>query len=155
MRLSENFTLAEFTKSDTAIRLVLDNNPTDEHLENIQHLVDTICQPVRDHYGKAVRVTSGYRSGPLNRAIGGSKNSQHSKGEAVDFEISGIDNKELAKWIVENCEFDQLILEFYDPEVGGNSGWVHVSVKKGGGNRKSVLRAFKRSGRTVYEKIEL
>lgn len=151
MKLSENFSLKEFTRSHTATRLGLDNTPNDDELANLEHLVENICQPSRDHYGKPARVTSGYRSPELNRVIGGSQRSQHSHGEAVDYEIPGIDNKELAIWISENCEYDQIILEFYDEEEGGNSGWVHASLRRDGANRKMKLNAVKRNGKTVYE----
>ncbi len=147
MNLSENFTLAELTKSDTAIRKGIDNSPTDEHLENLKAVVQNVLQPVRDHFGP-VRVTSGYRSEALNDAIGGSSKSQHSKGQAVDFEVSGVSNYDVACWIRDNIEFDQLILEFYvsgDP----NSGWVHCSYKDGD-NREECLTATKENGKTVY-----
>ena len=99
MQLSKNFSLNEMTKSDTAIRKGIDNTPTETHKESMKLLVDKVLQPVRDHFAKSVRVTSGYRSEELCEAIGSSKTSQHAKGEAADFEITGIDNKELAEYI--------------------------------------------------------
>ena len=89
------------TKSDTAARKGIDNTPTESHKENMKLLVDKVLQPVRDHFAKSVRVTSGYRSENLCEAIGSSKTSQHAKGEAADYEITGIDNKELAEWIID------------------------------------------------------
>ena len=149
MNLSNNFTLNELTKSQTATRKGIDNEPGTAEIENLIHLAKTILQPVREHFGKPVMISSGYRSPALCEAIGSSAKSQHAKGEAADFEIHGVDNKELANWIKENCEFDQLILEFYidgDP----NSGWVHCSVSKTAPRRERLL-ALKVDGKTRYE----
>ena len=149
MKLSTNFTLAEFTKSQTAIRKGIDNTPKGEHLINAQSLAINVLQKVRDHFGVTV-INSGYRSKELNDEIGGSRTSQHMKGEAVDIEVPGVSNPELAEWILDNLDFDQLILEFYDPKVAG-SGWVHVSFKANRQNRKSVLTAIKTANKkTVY-----
>ena len=147
MQLSENFSLNEFTKSDTAVRKGINNTPNETHLENMKSLCENVLQKVRTHFGKSVRITSGYRSPELCEAIGSSKTSQHAKGQAADFEITGIDNKVLAEYIIDNLDFDQLILEFYtdgDP----NSGWVHCSYKDD--NRKQVLRASRVDGKTRY-----
>ena len=155
MKLSNNFSLAELTKSQTAVRKGINNKPSTEHINNLIHLAETILQPVREHFGKPVIISSGYRSPELCEAIGSSAKSQHAKGEAADFEIHSVDNKELATWIKENCEFDQLILEFYDG-VDPNSGWIHCSVKREPGTlRKQVLQAKKIEGRTSYEQIIL
>ena len=116
MRLSTNFTLAEFTKSQTATRKGLDNTPGEEHLANAKELFTNVVQPVRDHFGVTV-INSGYRGPALNEAVGGSSNSQHCKGQAVDIECPGTANYDVAKWIEENVEFDQLILEFYTPGI--------------------------------------
>ena len=153
MQLSKNFWLSEFTKSDTAIRQVIDNSPEPEHLVALAHLCCAVLQPVRDALGP-IKVTSGYRSLALNRAIGGSQGSQHSKGEAADIECFGpTSNIDLMKWIVQNCEFDQAIAEFVDPN-DPKSGWIHVSARVGN-NRKQQLRAFKRNGKTVYEPVDV
>ena len=128
MKLSKNFSLEELTRSATATKLGIDNTPDDEHLKNLQVVVDEIAQPLRDYFGKPVRINSGYRSPALNEAIGGSKKSQHSKGEALDLEIDGVSNMEVAGWITENCDYDQVILEFYNPAEGPNSGWVHACL---------------------------
>lgn len=153
MKLSKNFNLNEFTKSATATARGIDNTPQGVHLENLKYVVEKICQPARDYFGKPVKINSGYRSPALNTAVGGSKTSQHCNGEAVDMEIEGLPNKTLADWIAENCEFDQVILEFYNPAEGANSGWVHASVRRDGKNRKSKLIAFKDGKSTRYEAV--
>jgi hypothetical protein len=149
VRLSENFTLTEFTKSQTGLRLGIDNDPQGEHLENLRHLVNEIIQPVRSHYGRVMTINSGYRSPELNRAIGGAGTSQHCRGEAADIEIPGVPNYDLALYIQQHCEFDQLILEFYTPGIA-DSGWVHVSLRRDGKNRKQTLTAMRQKGKTVY-----
>jgi putative chitinase len=150
MQLSEHFKLNEFTKSETAIRKRIDNTPGPAHASNLQKVCEKILEPVRRHYGKPVRINSGYRGPALNAAVGGSSKSQHCNGEAVDFEIDGLANPELAKWVSENCDFDQIILEFYDPKEGPNSGWVHASYSEGA-NRKQKLTAVTEKGKTVYK----
>ena len=153
MKLSANFTLSELTKSQTAVRKNIKNEPSTAHVENLIHLAETVLQPVREHFDKAVVISSGYRSPELCEAIGSSSKSQHARGEAADFEIPGVDNKELATWISKNTEFDQLILEFYK-EGDPNSGWVHCSAVKEG-SRAQVLKATKVQGKTKYENILL
>ena len=150
MQLSKHFNLKEFTKSETAIRKRIDNTPNLEHTNNLKLVCENLLEPVREHFGKPVRINSGYRGPALNTAVGGSAKSQHCNGEAVDFEIDGLANPELAKWVAENCDFDQIILEFYDPKEGPNSGWVHASYSKGK-NRKQKLTAVTVSGKTVYK----
>lgn len=149
MKLSTNFSLSEMIKSQTAIRKDIDNTPTQEHINNLKYVAENLLQPIRDHFGKPVAVSSGYRSVELCEAIGSSSNSQHAKGEAADFEIPGMDNKELGLWIRKNIEYDQLILEFYkDGEP--NSGWIHCSMVKDREPRKSTLQAIKIGGKTQY-----
>ena len=150
MKLSKNFTMEEFTKSQTALRLNIDNTPKGEHLEAACALFDAVVQPVRDYFGPTV-INSGYRSPELNKAVGGSSTSQHCKGEAVDLEVPGKANYEVAQWIADNLDFDQLILEFYTPGIP-DSGWVHVSYKSDGSNRKSILTASRIDSKTVYTK---
>lgn len=152
MNLTPNFTLKELIESPTAKKLGIDNTPTEEHLANMKYVCETILEPARAHFGKPVTVNSCYRGPALNKAIGGSTTSQHMKGEAVDFEISGVSNKALADWVSENVEFDQVILEFFNPAEGPNSGWVHASVKKTG-NRKQKLVASKDGSKTVYKPV--
>ena len=149
MQLSKNFTMAEFIKSDTATKLGIDNTPEGEHLENAKELFENVVQKVRDHFGPTV-INSGYRSPELNEAVRGSKTSQHCHGQAADIEVPGVANAEVAQWIVDNTDFDQVILEFYTPGIP-DSGWVHVTYKNPEDNRKSVLTAMKEDGKTVYK----
>ncbi len=152
MKLTENFSLNELTKSQTAERKGIDNTPGTEHQENLKSLCEMILQPIRDHFGQVVSVSSGYRSPELCVAIGSSTQSQHAKGEASDFEIFGISNKELADYIDQNLDYDQLILEYWKGEDEPNSGWVHCSYTNGN-NRKQYLRAYKENGSTKYEPV--
>jgi len=147
MQLSKNFTMAEFIKSDTATRLGIDNTPEGEHLEAAKALFENVVQKVRDHFGPTV-INSGYRSPALNEAVGGSATSQHCKGQAANIEVPGVANADLANWIVDNLDYDQVILEFYTPGIP-DSGWVHVSYNTQG-NRKSTLTASRVDGKTVY-----
>jgi len=124
MKLSEHFTLAECTK--TQVRLP--NQPPAEVIENMRAVCEHILEPVREHFGRPVVINSFFRSLGVNRAIKSKDNSQHVKGEAVDFEVPGIPNAEVAEWVRDNLTFDQCILEFYRPGEP-SSGWVHVSLK--------------------------
>jgi len=137
MQLSGHFSLSELTKSQTAERKGIDNKPTLEHIENLTELCTQILEPTRRNFGKPMVITSGYRSEELCEAIGSVKTSQHAKGQAADFEMIGLDNKSLAKYIKNNLVFDQLILEFYTPN-DPSSGWVHCSYNKDE-NRKEAL----------------
>lgn len=150
MQLTEHFNLREFTKSETAMRKGIDNTPGPEHAENLQKVCEHILEPVRNYFGRPVRINSGYRGPALNKAVGGSAKSQHCNGMAVDFEIDGLANPELARWVSENCEFDQIILEFYNPKEGPNSGWVHASYCEGN-NRRQIMTAVTENGKTVYK----
>ena len=145
MKLSANFSLAEMIKSQTAQRMGIENNPTNEQIRSLEAVCQNILQPVRDHYGIGFAPSSGFRSVALCEAIGSSAKSQHAKGEAADFEVPTVSNYDLAVWIKDNLDFDQLILECYtmgDP----NSGWVHCSYKADGSNRKEVLTYTKSNG---------
>ena len=152
MILSNNFALKEFTESVTAIRNSVDNSPTPEHIRNIQLLVKFVLQPLREALNKPIKVTSGYRSESLNKLIGGSKRSQHCKGQAADiqFRVDGVmKNKEVWDKIIElELPFDQMINEF-------EFSWIHISYNHEH-NRKSLLEAYKENGRTKYKyhKIE-
>ena len=148
MNLSANFSLHELTKSETALRMGFDNTPDDEATENLRLLCEKVLQPVRDHFGKGVKVNSAYRSPESNAAVGGSKTSDHCKGMAADIEIPGVANAELAQWIMDNLEYTQLILEFYTPGIP-DSGWVHVSYDPAN-LKKQELTATKVAGKTTY-----
>jgi len=138
MQLSKHFKLSEFTKSQIASRHGLKNLPGAGEVKNLENVCYEILEPVRAKFEKPVLITSGFRSLEVNRILGSSDGSQHCKGQAVDFEIGGIPNIKVAYWIQANCDFDQLILEYYQPDVD-QSGWVHVSYNEKGANRKKVL----------------
>ena len=148
MNLTTNFSLAEMIRSDTALRLDLPNTPSQEQITNMQELAFNVLQKVRDHFAKGVKVNSGFRHPDVNAKVGGSKTSDHCKGMAADIEIPGVANAELAQWIVDNLNFRQVILEFYTPGIP-DSGWVHVSYNPSD-NKKQVLTATKKDGKTVY-----
>ena len=151
MKLSANFQLSELVKSQTAERKGIPNNPSPAHIDNLKALCVNVLQPIRSHFEAPVMISSGYRSPELCIAIGSKITSQHATGNAADLEVPGVDNKELAVWIKENLEYDQLILEFYrDGEP--DSGWVHVSWNSDK-NRSNSLRAARDEelGKTVYK----
>ena len=146
MNLTKNFSLVELTKSQTAERKGINNTPSPEHQEILKSLCTHILQPVRDRFERVVSVSSGYRSEELCLAIGSKITSQHAKGQAADFEIFGLSNQELANYIKENLDYDQLILEYWTPE-SPNNGWIHCSYNSEG-NRKEFLTAYKNEGKT-------
>jgi hypothetical protein len=148
MNLTKNFTLAEMTKSETALRHDMDNTPGEQEIAALKLLAEKVLQPIRDHYGKGVKVNSGFRHPEVNAKVGGSKTSDHCRGQAADIEIPGVANADLAQWIADNLEFRQLILEFYTPGIP-DSGWVHVSYVAED-NKKQVMTATKKDGKTVY-----
>lgn len=149
MQLSKNLTLAEVIRSESAKRKGISNMPTPEHIENFKLLASKIFQPIREHFGIPIHISSGYRSAALNKAIGGSKTSQHCSGEAIDIDMDGtsITNAAIFNYIKDNLEFDQLIWEF---GTKTNPDWVHVSYETTGKQRKQILVASKVSGKTVY-----
>lgn len=147
MKLSKNLSLSEVIKSNTAIRLGIDNTPTFEHQENLHLIAQKVFQPLRDHFDAPILVSSGYRSEALNKAIGGSATSQHSKGEALDLDNDALvnpSNSDIFYYIFDWLDFDQLIWEKGD---ANNPDWVHVSYKKSG-NRNQVLRY---NGKNYYQ----
>lgn len=148
MNLTKNFTLEEMVKSETALRYGIGNTPGEIEIENLKRLCEQILQPVRDHFQKGVKVNSGYRTPEVNEKVGGSKTSDHCKGQAADIEIPGLANYDLANWIKNNMTYTQLILEFYTPGVP-DSGWVHVSYDPNN-LKKQDLTATKKDGKTVY-----
>jgi len=141
MMLSANFSLEELTKSQTAERQSIPNNPDENGIYYLRMVAEKILQPVRNHYGIPFTVSSGFRSADLCLAIGSKATSQHTKGQAVDFEVPGISNMDLSYFIKTTLDFDQLILEFYR---GGNTGWVHCSVADT--PRKDLLTYDKSNG---------
>ena len=144
MKLSAHFDLAEFTRSESAKRHGVSNQPTEEHLVNIKILCEKVLEPIRMKFGP-INISSGYRSKVLNHYIGGTLSSQHCEGKAADIDMddmSNATNKEIFEYIKNSLDFDQLINEF-------NYSWVHVSYNQGK-NRKQVLDASKHNGRTVY-----
>lgn len=150
MNLSEHLTLKEATKSATATRKGIHNIPADSHLAALVNIANKVFEPIRNHFGVPIGISSGYRSSDLNKAIGGSQTSQHSKGEAldVDADIFGkITNKQIFDFIKNNLEFDQLIWEFGTDE---SPDWVHVSLKYNGKQRGQILKASRGSGKTNY-----
>lgn len=140
-KLSDHFTLGELIRSETAERKGIDNTPSDNLIPKLRRLCTEILEPVRLHFGKPFRPNSGYRSSELNKEIGGARNSQHCEAEAVDIEIPGVSNYELAVWIKENLKFDQLILECYR-QGEPNSGWVHISLKDEGETNRAVALTY-------------
>ena len=137
MQLSKHFRLEEFEKSQTAQRLGIKNKAGSGEIKNLTDVCYGVLEKVRVKYDKPVIVTSGYRSPELCEAIGSKSTSQHTKGEAVDFEVIGVANIQVAYFIEANCDFDQLILEYYCPD-DDQKGWVHCSFVEGS-NRKQVL----------------
>ncbi len=153
MKISANLTLKEVSKSLTATRRGIDNEPKGEHLTSLINLANNVFQPIREHFGKPIFVSSGYRSPELNKAIGGSKTSQHCKGEAIDIDNDAREypsNADIFWYVYDHLDFDQMIWEFGDHN---NPAWVHVSYKSEG-NRKQVLKASKSKGRTVYTNFQ-
>ena len=149
MQLSKNLSLAEVMRSETAKRNGISNMPTPEHIENFKKLAEKVFQPIREHFGKPIHISSGYRSAALNKAVKGSLSSQHCTGEAIDIDMDGTDitNAQIFNYIKDNLEFDQLIWEF---GTDANPDWVHVSYESTGKQRKQILKAVKKGGATSY-----
>jgi hypothetical protein len=150
MILSKHLELAEVIRSSTAKRLGIKNEPTSEHLSNLKLLAENIFEPIREHFGRPIFISSGYRSAALNKATkGASTTSQHSKGEALDLDMDGteISNKQVFDFIKNNLNFDQLINEF-------DYSWVHVSYSSTGKQRKQILSATKVNGKTTYTNLK-
>ena len=148
MKLSENFSLAEMIRSQSAIKHKIDNTPSEDHLENLKRLCEEVLEPIRELINQPMRVTSGYRSPALNKIVGGSKTSQHSQGLACDFVVDGADLLAIAKLIAESeIPYDQLIAEDFD---GTNIRWIHVSggVDK---TRRQILTMSKVKGKAHYQ----
>lgn len=150
MQLSKNLSLSEMMRSESAKRKEISNTPTEDHTANMKKLAMNIFQPLREHFNIPIHISSGYRSAALNASIkGASKTSQHSTGEAIDIDMDGtaITNMQVFNWIKNNLIFDQLIYEF---GTSSNPDWVHVSYESTGKQRKQVLKAIKKNGKTSY-----
>jgi hypothetical protein len=151
MKLSKNLSLSEVLVSQTAKRLQISNEPTQEHLNNIKTIATKVFQPLRDGLGCSVYVSSGYRSEALNKAIkGSSKTSQHMKGQALDLDADvygGVTNKDIFLFIRDNLEFDQLIWEY---GTKNSPNWVHVSFVEGE-NRGKIMRCYGKSQYTLFD----
>ena len=149
MQISKHLSLAEVSRSETAKRKGINNTPSGEHLENFKKLAENIFEPIREHFGVPIHISSGYRSKELNAAVGGSASSQHCQGEAIDIDMDGtsITNAEIFNYIKDNLEFDQLLWEF---GTNTNPDWVHVSYESTGKQRKQILKVIKANGKTSY-----
>jgi zinc D-Ala-D-Ala carboxypeptidase len=149
MKLSEHLELSEVTRSESAKRNGISNMPTPEHIENFKILATKVFEPIREHFGVPIRISSGYRSKELNKCVGGSSTSQHSSGEAIDIDqdYTTITNKQVFEYIRDNLTFDQLINEF-------DYSWVHVSYKANGKQRGEVWEAYKVGKATKYRLIK-
>ena len=153
MKLSKNLSLSEMTKSNTATRLGIDNEPTEEHVLNMKDLADNIFQPIREYFKSPIYISSGYRGNDLNKAINGSKSSQHCRGEAIDIDMdykNSVSNAEVFNYIKDNLDFDQLIWEFGTDK---NPNWVHVSYNTKGPQRNQILVAYKNDKRKTKYKL--
>lgn len=154
MQISKHLSLAEVSRSETAKRKGINNTPSGEHLENFKKLAENIFEPIREHFGVPIHISSGYRSKELNAAIGGSTTSQHCSGEAIDIDMdgsaSGVTNAQVFNFIKDNLNFDQLIWEFGS---SANPDWVHVSYESTGKQRKQILKAVKSGSKTIYVTI--
>ena len=155
MKLSKNLWLSEVIKSNTATRKGIDNSPTDLHIANLKYLAEKIFQPIREHFGCPIFVSSGYRSKALNEAIGGSQRSFHSHGMALDLDMdnkaSKISNTDIFNFIKDNLEYTELIWEFGDED---KPDWVHVAIAKGRENEKNAKVAYREDGKAKYMKFE-
>ena len=152
MQISKHLELAELIRSESAKRAGISNMPTPEHIANLKKVADNVFEKIREHFGRPILISSGYRSIDLNKIIKGAQSSQHSTGEAIDIDMDGteITNKQIFEFIKFNVSFDQLIWEFGTDK---NPDWVHVSYESSGKQRKQILKAKKINGKTIYENI--
>lgn len=151
MQLSKNLSLNEVVKSNTATRRGIDNTPTEEHLKNLKYVAEKVFQPIREHFGVPIYISSGYRSQELNEAIGGSPRSFHSHGMALDLDQDGrnkgVSNADVFYYIKDNLQFTELIWEFGD-EI--NPNWVHVAIAPGREDEKKIKIAERVNNKTTY-----
>ena len=152
IQISEHITLAEACHSFTAKRKGIDNTPDLIQGVAMVLLADNVFEPLREYVGGPIKITSMFRSPELNKALGGSKTSQHCKGQAMDIDdVYGYKtNREMFTFIWDELDFDQLIWEFGDDE---NPAWIHVSYVSDTVNRRQVLKAYKENGKTKYKII--
>jgi hypothetical protein len=149
--ISENISFKEATFSNTAKRLKIKNQPSEAHIKNMKIIAEKCFQPLREWCGHPIRINSMYRCGELCEAIGSSKNSQHTKGQAIDMSSLGEKtNGELFEWIKENLDFDQLIWEFGNDE---SPKWIHISYVNKKSNRNRILRAKYKGSSVTYHII--
>ena len=149
MRISKHISYKEATQSQTAVRKGINNEPDAYQLQNMQVLAEKVFEPLREHFGVPIAINSFFRSQKLNKAIGGAAGSQHTQGRAIDIDdtLGGVSNKQMFDWIRENLDYDMLIWEFGN---NSNPDWVHISYVSESENRKRVLKASKKNGKTVY-----
>lgn len=152
MRISKHISYREATRSATAARLGIDNTPGQYELHNMQLLAEKVFEPVREHFGVPIFISSFYRCDELNKKIYGSPRSQHKEGRAIDLDdvLGKVTNAQIFRYIKDKLDYDQLIWEHGDDN---NPDWVHVSYVSEDQNRKRVLRARKRKGKTIYEQL--
>jgi len=148
-KISKHVSYKEATFSQTATRKDIDNIPSPEILERMKTVAENIFEPLRAHVGGPIKINSFYRSINLNVAIGGAKSSQHTRGEAMDIDdtLGCMSNKDMFEFIKDELDFDQLIWEFGDDD---NPAWVHVSYVSPENNRRRILKASKKNGKTMY-----
>ena len=153
MKLSNNLWLSEVIKSDTAVRRGIDNNPTELHISNLTYIAEKIFQPIREHFGCPIFVSSGYRSKALNEAIGGSQRSFHSHGMALDLDMDGkaqnVSNTDIFNFIKDNLEYTELIWEFGTED---KPDWIHVAIAKGRETERNAKIAYRIEGKSKYKK---
>ena len=148
-KISKHVSYREGVYITTALRLGLNNDPSDDHLQNMKLLSEKIFEPLRMYVGGPIKINSFYRGPELNKAIGGSSKSQHCHGQAMDIDdtYGVMSNATMYKWIKENLDYDQMIWEFGDDN---NPAWVHVSYVDPGSNRNRCLKAYREDGKTKY-----
>ena len=149
MRISKHISYKEATQSQTATRKGISNDPDAYQLQNMQLLAEKVFEPIREHFGVPIAINSFFRSQKLNKATGGAAGSQHTQGRAIDVDdtLGGVSNKQMFEYIKKNLDFDQLIWEFGD---NNNPAWVHISYVSESENRRRVLKASKKNGKTIY-----
>jgi len=147
--ISKHISDKEGVYSNTAIRRGIDNKPNEDQLKCMELLANEVFEPLRNYVAKPIKINSFFRSPDLNTAIGGSKTSQHCKGQAIDIDdtFGHMSNAQMYHWIKDNLDFDQMIWEFGDDN---NPNWVHVSYVSPEKNRNRCLKAYKENGKTKY-----